>query len=327
MMNKHIFKKFFTILFILLIITNAYASDLSTIDYTVIAPKYGNGTGRVTEDNHALRSAGREHSIKFYAYQPSLETDPGDYFYYDAAGTYHKMTLNQGGYADDVEWNPEAPIAKKGAPLNYDVSIGVDVSKYNGNIDWVKVKNAGIDFAIIRLVYRGYGKAGTLLEDQKGVENLIKAKAAGLKVGAYIFSQAINETETIEEAAFAIKLLNDNGIVLDLPLIYDPETIRGAIARTDDVTPETFTNNAIAFSEYVIKQNMTPAIYANMIWEDYYFDMAKLRDYDFWYADYYDFPFTPYKYKFWQFTERGKVPGITDNGGFVDINMMLLNKL
>ncbi len=230
------------------------------------------------------------------------------------------MFLDQDAYASDVVWDIENPISKKGSPLNYNVSIGIDVSKYNGKIDWDKVKNAGINFAIVRLVYRGYGKKGTLLEDQKGIENLINAKNAGLKIGAYIFSQAINIEETLEEAQFAIKLLNDNNITLDLPLVYDPETIRGAVARTDNVTSETFTNNAIAFSKYVLTQNMTPAIYANMIWEDYYFDMAKLREYDFWYADYYDFPFTPYKYKFWQFTEKGIVSGID---GYVDLNMML----
>lgn len=323
-MNKY--KKILVVLFTLLLVSSTFGKDLSTVNFSIVPSKQATGTGKVKENAEALAREGRDHSVKYYAYQPSLEKE-GDFFYFDAAGTSHKMYVNKSAYLTDVEWDQNAPVSKKGKPLNYDVEIGVDVSKYNGNIDWYKVKEAGIDFAFVRLVYRGYGEKGTLFEDSKGVENLIGAKRAGIKIGAYIFSQAINETETIEEAALAIKLLNDNNIVLDLPLVYDPETVRGAIARTDNVTPKTFTNNAVAFSEFVLKHGITPGIYANMIWEDYYFDMAKLRDYDFWYADYYDFPFTPYKYKFWQFTERGKVPGITDNGGFVDINMMLLNKL
>ncbi|MBR1844397.1 MAG: lysozyme [Lachnospiraceae bacterium] len=325
MKNKS--KKLCLILFVLMIACETLATDLNLVDYQVIPAKLYTGTGRVNENKTKLEAEGREHSVKYYAYQPSAETDPGDFFYFDAAGTSHKMLLNRDAYKTDVEWDQNSPVAKKGKPLNYDVEIGVDVSKYNGDIDWGKVKEAGIDFAFVRLVYRGYGEKGTLLEDKKGVENLIAAKAVGIKVGAYIFSQAINEAETIEEAALAIKLLSDNGIVLDLPLVYDPETLRGVVARTDDVTGETFTNNAIAFSEYVLKNNIRPCIYANMIWEDYYFDMAKLRDYDFWYADYYDFPFTPYKYKYWQFSERGKVPGITDKDhGYVDLNIMLVEK-
>ena len=322
---KNKFKKLCVFLFTLILVSNSFAKDLTSVKYEVIPAKLSTGTGKVKENTEALKREGREHSVKYYAYQPSLDTE-GDFFYFDAAGTSHKMFLNENAYKTNVEWNEKSPVSKKGKPLNYEVEIGVDVSKYNGNIDWFKVKEAGIDFAFVRLVYRGYGEKGTLFEDSKGIENLKNAKRAGIKIGAYIFSQAINEAETIEEAEFAIKLLNENNIILDLPLVYDPETIRGAIARTDDVTGETFTRNAIVFCEHVLKHNITPAIYANMIWQDYYFDMAALREYDFWYADYYDFPFTPYKYKFWQFSERGKVPGITDNNNsFVDLNIMLVN--
>ena len=324
-MKKKLIKKIIVILFTTLYIVSTQAKDLSQVDFKVLSPVIGNGQVKVREGIADNERAHREHSVKYYSYQASDENDEGDFSYYDVAGVYHKMTINKNAYLEDVDWDKDASIMKKGGPLNYDFEIGVDVSTHNGDINWKKVKEAGMDFAIIRLVYRGYGEKGTLKEDERGVKNLLEAKKAGLKVGAYIFSQAVNESETIEEAEFAIKLLNDNGIVLDLPLVYDPETIKGAVARTDNVTGETFTKNAIAFSEHVKKKNLTPAIYANMIWQDFYLDMGLLREYDFWYADYFECPWTPYKYRFWQFSERGKVPGITDKGGYVDLNIMLLD--
>ena len=93
------------------------------------------------------------------------------------------------------------------APKNSKMSYGIDISKHNGKIDFKKVKGAGFEFAFIRIAYRGYGKAGNLKEDEMYRENLKKAKEAGLKIGAYVFSQATNEAEAIEEAKFAIDLL------------------------------------------------------------------------------------------------------------------------
>ena len=105
-----------------------------------------------------------------------------------------------------------------------------------------------------------------------------------------------------------------------MPLVFDPETIKGDIARTDDVTADQFTKNAIVFCDEVKKAGFTPAIYSNMVWEDYYYDLEKLKDYEIWYADYNKIPQTPYNFKYWQFSEVGIVDGID---GEVDLNIML----
>lgn len=313
------FLLFFAIVFFILYAKNNYARDLSHVNFSIESNKT-EPNDAVVEDTENLKKIGKEHSEKYCAYNGTKYPDDFDFTYYDVTGLTHKMKIDKLAAFNNIIWNKKHKANEKGEPYNCDLYYGVDVSRHNGDINWKEVKNAGIDFAFIRIVYRGYGQKGTLREDELAVKNLINAKAAGLKIGAYIFSQSINKNETIEEATLAIKILNDNNIKLDLPLVYDPETIRNDIARTDDINGNIFTENAITFCEYVKSHNFTPAIYSNMIWEDYYFDMSKLSKYDIWYADYEDFPQTPYRYKYWQFSEYGKVPGIT---GLVDLNVMV----
>ena len=323
---KKMAKIVISILLGIFIVNLAFARDLSNVEFSMddaSSIKYD----AVVENTEALTSSGKEHSEKYYANYGTKIPDDYNYIYKDVTGLEHKMTINKDALYNNIIWDKTHRVADLNEPLNYDAYFGVDVSKHNGDIDWVKVKESGIDFAFIRIVYRGYGKKGTLKEDELAVKNLKNAKAAGLMIGAYVFSQSINEDETIEEAKLAVKILNDNKITLDLPLVYDPETIRNDIARTDDINGEVFTNNAITFCEYIKVYGITPAIYSNMIWEDYYFDMSKLKDYEIWYADYEDFPQTPYRYKYWQFSECGKVRGITKDNNYVDLNVMLKKRL
>ena len=266
---------------------------------------------------------GKNHTEKYYAnYGTNFPAD-FDFTYRDVTGLTHKMKLNRKANFNNIIWNRKKAARDKKEPINGELYYGVDVSKHNGKIDWKKVKSSGMDFAIIRIVYRGYGTKGTLREDETAINNLKNAKSAGLKIGAYVFSQSLDKEETIEEAELAVKMLNDNNITLDLPLFYDPETIKNDTARTDDIEGRVFTNNTITFCEYVKEKELIPAVYSNMVCEDYYFDMEKLSIYDFWYADYEDFPQTPYKYKYWQFSENGKVEGID---GTVDLNVMITPK-
>lgn len=319
---KNLAGKILITFFVIFFALNCFASDLSKVNFTIEGPDTEFNT-EVVEDANFLKKIGREHSEKYYAYYGTKVPSDYDFTYRDVTGLEHKMLIDKDALYNNINWDKDKSAKNKFKPFNYDICYGVDVSKHNGNIDWNKVKEAGMEFAFIRIVYRGYGTKGTLLQDERAIENLKNAKAAGLKVGAYVFSQSLNETETLEEAEFAVKILNDNNIILDLPLVYDPETIRTDIARTDYTTGETFTNNSIVFCEYVKSKGITPAIYSNMVWEDYYFDMSKLKDYEIWYADYEDFPQTPYRYTYWQFSERGKVSGITDDGGYVDLNIMI----
>ena len=115
----------------------------------------------------------------------------------------------------------------------YTSRFGVDVSRHQGAIDWKKAREAGVTFAFIRIGYRGYGKEGTLNLDQRFEENIVNAQKEGIDVGVYFFSQAINEEEAREEAEFVLDALE--GYELQLPVVYDPESILDAKARTDDV--------------------------------------------------------------------------------------------
>ncbi len=200
----------------------------------------------------------------------------------------------------------------------YSYRLGIDVSHHDGNIDWEAVKDAGIEFAILRIAYRGYGLEGILNEDKKFREYIDGAHASGLDVGCYVFSQAINTQEAEEEAQLAIDILKD--YELELPVVYDPESILDANARTDYVSGEQFTENAIAFCEKVKAAGYDTMIYSNMMWEAFQFDMKKLEKYPFWYADYEPLPQTPYDFLYWQYSNTGRIPGVE---GTVDLDIQL----
>lgn len=273
----------------------------------------------VVEDVEVLKQIGKEHSVKYYSYMPETKLDGENiYPYYDVGMNQRYLIHNKSLKQNDYVWTSDEGVMSKTSPKNRRMSYGIDISKHNGNIDFKKVKEAGFEFAFIRIAYRGYGKAGNLKEDEMCKINLKNAKDAGLKIGAYVFSQAIDENEAIEEAKFAVDLLK--GYELDLPLVFDPETIKGDIARTDNVSGLQFTKNAISFCEEIKKSGFTPAIYSNLVWEDYYYDLSKLQDYDIWYADYSNIPQTPYNFKYWQFSEVGIVDGVS---GLVDLNVMI----
>lgn len=273
----------------------------------------------VVEDVEVLKQIGKEHSVKYYSYMSETKPDGENiYPYYDVGMNQRYLIHNKSLKQNDYVWTSDEGVMSKTSPKNRRMSYGIDISKHNGNIDFKKVKEAGFEFAFIRIAYRGYGKAGNLKEDEMCKINLKNAKDAGLKIGAYVFSQAIDENEAIEEAKFAVDLLK--GYELDLPLVFDPEAIKGDIARTDNVSGLQFTKNAISFCEEIKKSGFTPAIYSNLVWEDYYYDLSKLQDYDIWYADYSNIPQTPYNFKYWQFSEVGIVDGVS---GLVDLNVMI----
>lgn len=203
----------------------------------------------------------------------------------------------------------------------YSSKFGVDVSKFQKNIDWKKAKEAGVEFAVIRGAYRGYGKEGSLHEDPYFQKNIQNAKEEGIWVGVYIYSQATNEDEAIEEAQFILDIVN--GYELELPIVYDPESVLNADARTDNVTPEQFTLNAIAFCNEIKAAGYEPMVYANMLWEAYQIDFSRLNGIPIWYADYERLPQTPYLFKMWQYSQCGKISGIP---GTCDLNLLIVEK-
>ena len=208
----------------------------------------------------------------------------------------------------------------------YDKYIGIDVSKWNGDIDWKKVKAAGIEHAIIRVGYRGYGSAGTLVLDDKFKKNIKEAIANDIKVGVYFFTQAINTAEAIEEAKFAIEQIKNYNITL--PVIIDIEEAIGSdgkeTGRVYDakLTKTQYTNICSAFCDTVEAAGYEPMVYANSNWLNNKLNASKLEsNYGIWLANYTNETSYAGLYQLWQYSSRGKVSGITTN---TDLNIFYM---
>ncbi len=198
--------------------------------------------------------------------------------------------------------------------------VGVDVSGHNGDVDFEKVKAAGVDFVMLRIGGRGYGEDGVLYDDSYFRTNLRRAKDAGLMVGAYFFSQAITEEEAREEALYSISMLD--GAKLDYPLAFDWEMLEVEDARTDNISPQTLTDCARAFCDTVKDAGYIPCLYTGSTLAYYKYDLSQLSDIDIWYAFYNDSPDMYYNYMIWQYSCTGKVDGIE---GDVDLNICMKN--
>lgn len=197
---------------------------------------------------------------------------------------------------------------------------GIDVSEWQGDIDWQQVKDAGIEFAIIRLGYRR-SETGELSTDEKALANLQGAAEAGIPTGAYFFSQAVSTKEALEEAEYALSLLE--GYTLTYPLIYDWEYL-GEDARTADVDARTLTDCIKTFCGRVEAEGYESMIYFNPHFhENEVLYLEELTDYHFWLAMYDTQMDYPYQIDMWQYSCTGSVPGIT---GDVDLNLYLPRK-
>ena len=197
---------------------------------------------------------------------------------------------------------------------------GIDVSDYNGNIDWKKVNDSGIDFAMIRVGGRGYGEKGEMYTDERALEYINGAKAEGIKVGAYFFSQAVSTEEAIEEADYVKTVLGD--IKLDYPVAYDWEIIKDDDARTDSVSASQATECARAFCDRVRELGYTPILYSPSRELYFKYDLSRLADIDIWYCEYANVPTFYYEFSMWQYSATGTIDGIE---GAVDLNICFTN--
>lgn len=194
---------------------------------------------------------------------------------------------------------------------------GVDVSFYQGEIDWNAVREAGISFAILRAGYRGWGEEGSLNPDETFAANLAGAKAAGLEVGVYFFSQAMDVQEAREEAAYVLELLG--GTELELPVYFDWEHIAtDEEARTHAVDTAMLTEISLAFCETVEAGGYEGGVYFYRSLGYWAYDLAALQDYDLWLAAVGDAPEFYYRFDMWQYSYTGQVPGIPAD---VDLNL------
>ncbi len=195
-------------------------------------------------------------------------------------------------------------------------SLGVDVSSHQGQIDWSQVAGAGVEFAMVRVGYRGTTTGGFYYDDTADA-NLRGAKDAGLKVGAYVFSQATSAVEAADEAAKCITFLRDYEI--DMPVVFDWEYV-DSDARTADVDLETLMACTRTFCDAVADAGYEPMVYFNPHQAETLLELEELLDYPFWLAMYTDEMTYPHQVQMWQYTAKGSVPGISGNA---DLNLWL----
>ena len=194
----------------------------------------------------------------------------------------------------------------------------IDVSRFNNSIDWNAVKASGIDYAIIRVGYRGY-ESGKLVMDSRFEENMQGAIAAGIKVGAYIVTQAVNTSEAVEEASFIVNACKKYNI--SLPLCIDVESAGGGAGRGDKISVSTRTAVINAFSQTIRSAGYTPMLYASKSWLENKINTGSVYGYcNIWIARYNDTLGYGSRYDMWQFTSSGSVNGIS---GSVDISAWL----
>lgn len=245
------------------------------------------------------------HNGGYHFFEVNPELAQNDFSYEDLS--YPVLNEETGDYEGDVTLAESAGMETR---------KGIDVSKFQGKIDWKKVANDDIEFAYMRLGYRGYG-SGKIVLDDTFEYNIKKAKAAGLDIGVYFFTEAINEAEGIEEAEFVLE--NLEGYKVDLPIVIDVEESASSDSRTKDLTKEERTKAVIAFCERIKEAGHEVMIYGNTKSFLIMMDNTQLENYDKWFA-YYKYPLRfPYKMKMWQYTSSGKVDGIE---GGTDINIM-----
>lgn len=193
-------------------------------------------------------------------------------------------------------------------------SLGVDVSAHQGTIDWQQVRSAGMEFAMIRIGYRGYTSGG-IYADEYAQANLEGAREAGLKTGIYFYSQAVNPTEAALEAAYCISFLENHQI--DMPVVFDWEYVSND-ARTGNMDSRTLMECIRTFCDAVADAGYEPMVYFNPTLADSLLELEELVEYPWWLAMYSSQMTWPYAVEMWQYTANGNVPGIT---GDADINL------
>lgn len=236
-----------------------------------------------------------------------------------SGGKYHfvpiQRELAQHGYLQEnlqVLENGRFQYLENGQVVSH---MGIDVSKYQGSIDWEKVAADGVEFVFLRLGLRGY-ESGKLVEDETFQANIQGALAHGIKVGVYFFSQAVTEAEAVEEANFVLERIAPYQI--DCPVVFDVEKVGSSTARMNQLTPQERTNVTIAFLDTIEAAGYKSMFYHNMETALLLLELERLENYDKWFAYYGEDLYYPYAYGVWQYSEKGSVNGIK---GEVDMNI------
>ncbi len=236
------------------------------------------------------------------------QTIDGKTYYFDADG--NKVTGEQVIQGVRYHFDGEGVLSTAAG------NMGIDVSRWNGSIDWNAVKNSGVSYVIIRCGYRG-STTGALIEDSMFRTNIQGASSAGLKVGIYFVTQAVNEVEAVEEASMVLSLMN--GYHISYPVFLDVEPSGG---RADGIDKATRTAVCRAFCQTIANSGYTAGIYANNTWLNEKIDTPSLTAYKIWLAQYRAEPsYTATRYDLWQYSAKGTVSGIS---GETDLNISYL---
>ncbi len=235
------------------------------------------------------------------------QTIDGKVYYFTSTGA--KVT------GDQVIQGARYTFNDEGYLVSGNGSLGIDVSKWNGDIDWKAVKNAGVNYAIIRCGYRG-STQGALIEDSKFAANMKGAQDAGIKVGVYFYTQAVNEVEAVYEASFVLEKIR--GYKLSFPVFLDVEPSGG---RGDKIDKDTRTAVCKAFCQTIQNEGYTAGVYANKTWFSEKIDAGQLGSYKIWLAQYASSVSYTGRYDIWQYKSTGRINGIK---GDVDLNLSYL---
>lgn len=234
----------------------------------------------------------------------------GKYNFVPIDRSLKQSTLNEANL--NILENGEYQYLQDGQVISHK---GIDVSRHQGAIDWNLVAQDGVEFAFIRVGYRGYG-TGKMMEDDQFEANIQGAIGAGIKVGVYYYSQAITREEVLEEAAFVLEKIAPYKI--DCPVVFDVEKVSGEPGRMNDISVDERTEFTRLFCETIEAQGYRPMIYHNTEMGAMMIRPELLEEYDKWFAAYSDTFYYPYEYKVWQYSQSGRVQGIN---GAVDLNI------
>lgn len=197
--------------------------------------------------------------------------------------------------------------------------LGVDVSKYQDNVDFEALKSAGVDYVMIRVGARGYS-TGQITQDDNFIDNIERAKAAGLDVGVYFYSQAISEEEAVEEANFVLGSIA--GYEIDYPVAFLMEKISNDKARIDGLSKNDKTMAARAFLNTIKDAGYMPMIYGTKEWLIKEVELSRLTEYDIWLSQNGDLPDYPYRFSMWQYTSTAEISGIE---GYANLNINFID--
>ena len=252
--------------------------------------------------------------------EASSQTGPTRYLTFRGKQVPIVESLRQRPYQNDrFQYNAGGFLTYESP--SYTSRIGIDVSAHQGEIDWAAVRAAGVDFALIRLGYRGYSLGGLVI-DAQFYRNIQGALDNGIEVGVYFFSQALNAAEGAEEARFCLQAVRNYN--LTYPIVFDWEPYASSVnARTKGLSDAKLTQAAASFCQTVRAGGYEPMVYANLTYFYLHFDLNQLKSYPFWLAQYNSRPAFYYDFRIWQYSSTGRVAGISGN---VDLNIEFVPK-